>query len=265
MNHNIIDAASVPEPTPKRPNPGIGLSLPALCRGNTPVSQPIGLKKLPEFFRRDDPHRLPPEMVQSHRLTILREIGALSLPALERFVEVMFSDDLVVESYFHPGPLDGCVGPSFDERGHRLVAHPWREAKRAATLAARANCLDDYPYEREFVSVAAWALPSGLFILSHPSVQAKGEKLRNLAQARETTVHIVRDAIKAMHVVSAPQAQAMNTLIGQAGIEGCRPRQISRLGAALFLSQGHINQHWVPVTGWSSSGGGDSDTADSRY
>lgn len=287
MNRNIIDAVPMPEPTPKRPTPGIGRGLPPLRRlsppaqppvaqspspaqppqqpsQQTPVHPPLDLNKLPEFFRRDDPHRLNPSAVQLHRNTLLREIGPLSMRALERFVEVLFSDDLVVESYFRPKVIDGRVGRAFDEGSYHLEASPWREAKRAAIKASLPNFLDDYPAEREFVQVAAWALPAGIFVLSHPSVQAKGEELRDLAQARETTAHIVRDAIKAMHAISAPQSRVMNALIGQGGNEGCRPRQLSRLGTALYLSQSHINEQWIPGTGWFNLGRGDNDSADSR-
>jgi hypothetical protein len=286
MNHNIVDPNPVPEPSPKRPTPGIGFGLPPLRRVNAPVRPaahrpavqtppaqppqqppsipPIDVNKLPEFFRRDDPNRINPSAVQLYRNTLLREIGPLTLPALERFVQVLFSDDLVVESYFRPKVIDGRVGRAFDEGGCHLEAFPWREAKRASIKAGLANFLDEYPHEREFVQVAAWALPAGLFVLSHPAVQAKGEELRDLAQARETTAHIVSDAIKAMHAISAPQSRVMNALIGQGGNEGCRPRQLSRLGTALYLSQSHIHEQWVPVAGWFNLGGDDNDTADSR-
>lgn len=284
MNHNITDAANLPEPTPKRPVPGISRGLPPLRQVSTPIQlptaqsltpaqppqqppahPPVDVSKLPEFFRRDDPHRLNPSVVQHQRNALLQEIGPLTLPALERFVQVLFSDDLVVESYFRPKAIDGRVGRAFDEGSYHLEATPWREAKRAAIKASLPNFLDEYPAEREFVQVAAWALPAGIFVLSHPSVQAKGEELRDLAQAREITGHIVRDAIKAMHAISAPQSRVMNALIGQGGNEGCRPRQLSRLGTALYLSQAHINELWVPATGWFNTGRDDNDTADSRY
>jgi hypothetical protein len=283
MNHNIVDAGPLPEPMPKRLVPGIGRTQPPLQRvkallkplvqlpaaqtppaAHPPQYPPLDVNKRPEFFRRDDPNRLNPSAVQLYRNTLLREIGPLTLPALERFVQVLFSDDLVVESYFRPKVIDGRVGRAFDDGGCHLEAFPWREAKRASIKAGLANFLDDYPHEREFVQVAAWALPAGLFVLSHPAVQAKGEELRDLAQARETTAHIVCDAIKAMHAISAPQSRVMNALIGQGGNEGCRPRQLSRLGTALYLSQSHIHEQWVPVAGWFNLGGDDNDTVDSR-
>lgn len=284
MNRNITDAANLPEPTPKRSIPGFSRGLPPVRRVSTPIQPtaaqtptpaqppqqppahpPVDVNKLPEFFRRDDPYRLNPSVVQHQRNALLQEIGPLTLPALERFVQVLFSDDLVVESYFRPKVIDGRVGRAFDEGSYRLEASPWREAKRAAIRASLPIFLDEYPAEREFVQVAAWALPAGIFVLSHPSVQAKGEQLRDLAQAREITGHIVRDAIKAMHGISASQARVMNALIGQGDDEGCRPRQLSRLGTALYLSQAHINELWVPATGWSNTGRDDNDTADSRY
>lgn len=284
MNHNITDAANLPEPPPKRPVPGISRGLPPLRRVSTPIQlpaaqsptpaqppqqppahPPVDVNKLPEFFRRDDPYRLNPSVVQHQRNALLQEIGPLTLPALERFVQVLFSDDLVVESYFRPKVIDGRLGRAFDEGSYHLEASPWREAKRAAIKASLANFFDPYPAEREFVQVAAWALPAGIFVLSHPSVQAKGEELRDLAQAREITGHIVRDAIKAMHAISAPQSRVMNALIGQGGNEGCRPRQLSRLGTALYLSQAHIHEQWIPGTGWFNTGRDDNDTADSRY
>lgn len=284
MNRNINDAASLPEPTPKRRAPGISRGLPPLRRRSTPIQSPaaqiptpaqppqqlpahppVDVNKLPEFFRRDDPYRLHPLAVDLHREALLRELGPLTLPALGRFVQVLFSDDLVVESYFQPKTVEGRVGRAFNEGGYHVQAQPWREAKRAAVKAGLAHFLDAYPQEREFVSVAAWALPAGLFVLSHPSVQAKGEGLRDLAQARETTAHIVRDAIKAMHAISPSQARVMNALIGQGGNEHCRPCQLSRLGTALYLSQNHIHEHWVPFSGRLNTGRGDDDTADSRY
>lgn len=287
MSHNIFDAVPTPEPTPKRQTPGIRRGLPLVRpatapvkpegvqnpnrdraqigpQGNAAAIPPVDVNKLPEYFRRDDPYRLNPSAVQLHRNTILREIGPLSHHALERFVQVLFGDDLVVESYFRPKRIDGQVGRAFDEGGCHFEAYPWREAKRAATKASLANFLDNYPVEQEFVQVAAWALPAGLFVLSHPSVRAKGEELRNLAQARETTSHIVREAIKAMYAISASRGRVMNALIGQGGNEGCRPRQLSRLGTALYLSQSHINEQWIPATGWFDIGGED-DTAESRY
>jgi hypothetical protein len=187
MNRDIIDAVPMPEPTPKRPMPGIGRSLPPLRRVSTPIQPPaaqtptsaqppqqppahppVDVNKLPEFFRRDDPYRLNPSMVQHQRNALLQEIGPLTLPALERFVQLLFSDDLVVESYFHPKVIDGRVGRAFDEGSYHLEVSPWREAKRAAIRASLPSFLDEYPAEREFVQVAAWALPAGIFMLSHP-------------------------------------------------------------------------------------------------
>ena len=56
-------------------------------------------------------------------------------------------------------PLPECR--AFDEGSYHLEASPWREAKRAAIKASLPNFLDEYPAEREFVQVAAWALPAG--------------------------------------------------------------------------------------------------------
>ena len=281
MNHNIVDAVPMPEPTPKRPTPGVGLNLPPLRRLNAPVQPPsaqmppvaqppqqqppmppVDFNQLPEFFRRDDPYRLNPSAVQLQREMLLREIGPLTLPSLERFVQVLFNDDLVVESYIRPKPLHGRVGRTFKEGGVYLEAHPWREAKRAARWASMVKLLDDYPYEAEFISVAAWALPAGLFVLSHPSAQAKGEGLQDLAQARQMTAHLVRDAISAMSTINVTHARVMNALIGQGGHAGCGPRQLGRLFTALYLSQAKINAHWVPASGWPSAGRDDNDTAD---
>lgn len=258
MNHNIVDAVPMPEPTPKRPTPGVGRNLP-------PVIPPVDFNLFPEFFRRDDPYRLNPSAVQLQREMLLREIGPLTLPALERFVQALFSDDLVVESYIRPKPIDGRMGRAFWDRGVYREAHPWRNAKRAARWASAVKLLDNYSCEPEFISVAAWALPAGQFVLSHPSVKAKGNELRDLAQARQMTAQIVRDAITAMRAISRSHAQVMSALIGQGGHAGCGPRQLSRLVTALYLSQAQINAHWGPANGWPNAGRDDNDTTNIRF
>lgn len=297
MNNTITDDTPMPEPTPKRPNDGAskvrytGHAQPQPRTGNfpypkpwdlkqpdpaqpevTPLSpassmpsahEPVDVKQLPPFFRSDDPYRLNPHAVESLRQTLLREIGPLTMPALSCFVQTFFADDLIVESYFRPLVRQGRVGRAFAHGGQRLEALPWREAQRAAGKSRRLNALDPYPHEKEFVGVASWVFPVGLFLLSHPSVKVQAGELCNLRQARRVTAKAVRHAINAMHGQSAPHARVMNALIGQGHYEACQPSQLSRLGTALHLSQLHLNELWVPAPGWlqsdDSDDGGDTD------
>lgn len=293
MKHITTDAMPMPEPTPQRPNDGSnkgrhagqqpqrnGLSYPKNLEisklqatkardPKSPVQPPaeklVDVDQLPQFFRRDDPNRIHPSAVESLRQKLLTEIGPLKLPALQKFVEKLFADDLVVESYFRPMAIGGKVGRAFKDGGYPLEALPWCEAKRAAQKSSLFSFFDDKPQEKEFVAVASWALPAGMFMLSHPSVKAKGEVLRNFHQVRVLTGDIVSDAIKAMSRISDSQGRVMKALIGQGGTKGCHPCQLSRLGSALYLSQVNVNELWAPATGWVHTNGKSHDDGDSEF
>lgn len=210
----------------------------------------LDINSLPEFFRRDDPRRIHPLAVSTLRGYLKREIGPLAYPATTRFIETFLADDLTVESYFQPLVRQDPVGLAFQRIGRRLEALPWVEAKRAAEKARRSQALQNFPKDQELAHVAAWACPAGIFHLSHPSVKAKGRELEDLAQARDLTAELVDSALKAMRSVSTVQGRAMRALIGDGGNEGCKVRQLGRLGAALHLSQLRLNELWIPATGW---------------
>lgn len=227
-------AASHPDPSPQR----------------ITDTDRLDVNSLPEFFRRDDPRRIHPLAVNTLRGYLLREIGPLQYPATARFVESFLADDLIVESYFQPLVRQDPVGLEFQRIGRRLEALPWVEAKRAAEKARRSHALQNFPKDQELAYVAAWACPAGIFHLSHPSVKAKGRELEDLAQARDMTAELVDSAVKAMRSVSAVQGRVMRALIGDGGNEGCKSRQLGRLGTALHLSQLRLNELWIPATGW---------------
>lgn len=227
-------AASHPDPSPQR----------------TTSPDRLDINSLPEFFRRDDPRRINPSAVKTLRGYLMREIGLLAYPATSRFIESFLADDLMVESYFQPLVRQDPVGLEFQRIGRRLEALPRVEAKRAAEKARRSHALQNFPKDQELAYVAAWACPAGIFHLSHPSVKAKGLELEDLAQARDMTAELADSAIKAMCGVSTVQGRAMRALIGVGGNEGCRVRQLGRLGTALHLSQLRLNELWIPATGW---------------
>lgn len=214
----------------------------------------MDVQKLPEFFRRDDPRRLNPLAVKTLRGYLLCAIGPMQNPATARFVESFLSNDLIVESYFQPLVRQDPVGLAFQRIGRRLEALPWVEAQRAAEKARRSAVLFNHPNDHELVYVAAWAWPAGIFHLCHPSVVAKGKGLEDLQQARDLTAELVADAIAAMRGVSTVQGRLMRALIGDGGNEGCKARQLGRLGTALHLSQLLLNELWIPTAGWCSTG-----------
>lgn len=225
---------SHPDPSPQRPT----------------ETDRLDINSLPEFFRRDDPRRIHPFAVNTLRGYLLQEIGPLSYPSTTRFINTFLADDLIVEGYFQPLVRQDPVGLAFQRIGRRLEALPWVEAKRAAEKARHAQALQNFPKDQELAYVAAWACPAGIFHLSHPSVKAKGQDLEDLAQARDMTAELVDSAIKAMRGVSTVQGRAMRALIGDGGNEGCKVRQLGRLGTALHLSQLRLNELWIPATGW---------------
>lgn len=213
-------------------------------------SERVDFDALPEFFRRDDPRRLNPMAVKTLRGNLLCEIGPLQHPATARFVEILLSDDLTVESYFQPLIRQDPVGLEFQRIGRRLEALPWVEAKRAAEKARRSYALYNHAADRELAYVAAWAWPAGIFHLSHPSVKNKGWTLENLPQARDMSAELLDGAIRAMRGVSAVQGRLMRALIGDGETDGCKARQLARLRTALHLSQLRLNELWIPATGW---------------
>lgn len=228
----------LPEPSPNR----------------KPAAEHIDVQKLPEFFRRDNPRRLNPLAVKTLRGYLLCAIGPMQNPATARFVESFLSNDLIVESYFQSFVRQDPVGLAFQRVGRRLEALPWVEAQRAAEKARRSAALFNHPNDHDLVYVAAWAWPAGIFHLCHPSVVAKGKGLEDLQQARHLTAELVDDAIKAMRGVSAVQGRLMRALIGDGGNEGCKARQLGRMGTALHLSQLRLNELWIPAAGWYSTG-----------
>lgn len=192
--------------------------------------------------------------VKTLRGYLLCEIGPLYHPATARFIESFLSDDLIVESYFQPLVRQDPLGLAFQRIGRRLEALPWREAKCAAEKARRSLALCHHPREHELAYVAAWAYPAGIFHLCHPSVAAKGLELQNLQRARDLTAELVDAAIQATRGVGAVQGCLLRALIGGGGNEGCKARQLGRLGTALHLSQLRLNALWVPAAGWFSTG-----------
>jgi len=268
MNHNIVDAVPMPEPSPKRlPNSATpinpvrpGASTPAVwVRPDVwthehvmkPMAfMPAGVKKLPRLFRQDDPNRMVPEAVVLMRQHLLQEIGPLPTSALNRFVRTLLADDELVESYFTYKVREDALGRTFAQRGRLLTATPWVEAKRAAVLAARADTVRHFRHEQALVWVAAWAFPSGLFHLCHPHMKHIGVELTSLVQARNETTVMVEDAVSAMRREDRPAGDALGAILGLGYDDDTDPDQLARLGTALHLSQRHINNMWIPASGW---------------
>lgn len=270
MNHNIVDAVPMPEPTPKRqPNSAPqtrpvrqGSSKPAISvrpdvwtheHVMKPMAfMPAGIKKLPRLFRQDDPNRMVPEAVDLMRRHLLQEIGPLPTSGLNRFVRTFLADDEVVESYFTYKVREDELGRTFAQWGRLLTVTPWVEAKRAAVLAARADVMLGFRHEQALIWVAAWAFPSGLFHLCHPRIKHIGVELSGLAQARNETTLMVEEAVFAMRREDPPAGDTMGAILGMGYDEGTDPQQLARLGTALHLSQRHINSMWIPASDWAN-------------
>ena len=191
--------------------------------------------------------------VKTLRGYLLCAIGPMQNQATARFVASFLSNDLIVESYFQPLVRQDPVGLVFQRIGRRLEALPWVEAQRAAEKARRSAVLFNHPDDYELAYVAAWAWPAGIFHLCHPSVVATGQELEDLQQARDLTVELVDEPIAAMRDVSIVQGRLMRALIGDGGKDGCKARQLGRLGTTLHLSQLRLNELWIPAAGWCST------------
>lgn len=268
MINNTVDATPMPEPTPKRQsNSGTqirpvrqGASTPAVwLRPDVwthehvmkPMAfMPAGVKKLTQLFRQDDPTRMVPEAVDLMRRHLLQEIGPLPTSGLTRFVRTFLADDEMVESYFTYKVREDALGRTFAQRGRLLTATPWVEAKRAAVLAMRCEAVRGFKHEQAMVWVAAWAIPSGLFHLCHPHMKTIGVELSDLVQARNEASLMVEDAVSAMRRVDPQAGDTLGAILGMGYDDGTDPQQLARLGTALHLSQRHINNMWIPASGW---------------
>lgn len=211
---------------------------------------PKGLKDLPNIFRQDDPDRMVIEAVSMMRRLLKQEMGSMPTSALQKFVQVLLSDDELVESYFLHRVREDAVGRQFAQGGSLLTATPWVEAKRAAGLAMHSEVLRGFPHEQVLAWVAAWAMPSGTFHLCHPTMKHKGLVMSDLGQARNHTVVMVEEAVFAMRRIDLQTGSILSAMLGVGYAEEQDPDQLARLGTALHLSQRHINNMWIPASGW---------------
>lgn len=211
---------------------------------------PKGFKDLANIFRQDDPDRMVSEAVAMMRRLLKQEMGPMPTSALQKFVQVFLSDDELVESYFMHRVREDAVGRQFAQGGRLLTATPWVEAKRAAGLAMHSELLRGFSHEQLLAWVAAWALPSGTFHLCHPKLKSMGLVMSDLGQARNETALIVEEAIFTMRRVDRLAGDTLGALMGVGHAEELDPNQLARLGTALHLSQRHINNMWIPESGW---------------
>ena len=241
---------NMPAPTPKRSSlqspMGAMHSRGGLARPARSL-QPITTAFVPQY-REDEPTRLQAHQVSMLRNHLRNEVGPLSCAPLQLFLNVFFSDDLMIESYFQPHALIDQVGTAFKACGMPLRAIPWVEAKRAALVARRAPNLS--PLERSFVYAAAFVMPAGLFNLSHPYRTSQGFELSDLWQARNATTLLAEAALQAMRRRHPALGWTMGALLGYSDGEDCDGEQLARMGAALHLSQLRVNELWIPASGW---------------
>ncbi|MDP3474433.1 hypothetical protein [Hydrogenophaga sp.] len=268
MNGNTINNFPMPEPTPKprhrmatqlgyqSPSPRDASKLQAAdgLAGEflmKPLAfMPKGFKDLPHLFRQDDPTHMVSEAVTMMRRHLKQEMGDMPTSALQKFVQVFLSDDELVESYFMHRVREDAVGRQFAQRGSLLTATPWVEAKRAGGLAMHSEVLRGFRHEQVLAWVAAWAMPSGTFHLCHPKLKSKGLVMSDLGQARNNTVVMVEEAVFAMRRIDPQTGSTLSALLGVGYSEEQDPNQLARLGTALHLSQRHINNMWIPASGW---------------
>ena len=85
---------------------------------------------------------------------------------------------------------------------------------------------------------------------THIDPARQQDELTSLVQARNETTVMVEDAVTAMRREDRPAGDTLGAILGLGYDDDTDPDQLARLGTALHLSQRHINNMWIPASGW---------------
>ena len=195
-------------------------------------------------------HLLEKSFVEMLRAGIHARRRTLAEPDLEVFLQSVFEDDLVVESYFPPSclmlprPVQGRV--TFNAK-----VTPFDASLKAANLAASTLCLS---WEEKRVAYAASLVYScGLYHSVHPVIFRNGRASRvALSAARETTALLLEDALRGLRarnpLLGAKMTAAVTGRVNDE--EWVSPQLLARLHGAVHLSNMPALRTWLDAEGW---------------
>ena len=189
-----------------------------------------------------EPLRLHPYCVEPMRENLHNRRKRMDDPVLERFVQRVFADDLMVECYFQPRALHSRSLP-LEQRG--LEQLPLDAALRAALRAFYMDIVTQ-PHERQLAYAASLIFSCGLFHCQHPWV-VKTTGLNDVAFNRVDGVraHLLEWPLHQLRLENAAIGDTWGEVFDQGINEDIDPEQVSRIGTAVWLANRRVAELWT--------------------
>jgi len=189
---------------------------------------------------------LLPEEIELLRQRLHQQRPRLGDPALERFAQQLFADDLIVEAYFHPreqgrGADVGANAAAARRQVPRLLI-PFELASAAAQQAQRAPLL--LPHERPLASVATLVYPSGLFLGALLSQSPSAARPTDANLSKAMTRLLVEDALHQLRGQHHGLADTLGAVLGLGDDGDCQPKQVARIASAVVLASLPVTELW---------------------
>lgn len=205
------------------------------------LTGPVALpptREVPEVYLPGDPMRMHPKWVSLLRNRMHAERPQVNDTFLERFLNKVFQDNLMVE-VFHHMRLPKCGDPAVP----MPALLPLREAIRAGQRAAGMKVIDSR--ERGFVFTAAFVQSCALFHCAHPYVKTHyGPDGITPAEVQKIKLLLLEDALRDLRSQDPARGETMTAVLDHAPRDVRNAEQVARIAAAVHLSNLPIQAEW---------------------
>ena len=194
------------------------------------------------FHSQSESLRLHPSCVALFREHLHGQRKRMDDPVLERFVQRVFANDLMVEAYFQPRKVHAPSLPLHHRGSEQL---PFEAALRAAREATSMDILKQ-PHEKQLAYSAALIYSCGLFHCLHPWV-VKDTGIQDVDYGRADGVrgHLLEWNLHQMRMENAAMGDTLGEVLGQGLNDDCDPEQVRRIGNAVWLANRRIAELWA--------------------
>ena len=205
---------------------------------NMSVRPPPNVARVPSPA---EPLRLHPHCVEPLRAQLHAQRKPMDDPALERFVQRVFGDDLMVEAYFLPRKIHAASLPLHQQGLEQLPLHA---ALRAARRAFYMDILTT-AHERQLAYAASLLYACGLFHCLHPWV-VKTTGLRDLEYRRADGVraHLLEWSLHQLRLDNEGMGNTLGEVFAQGIQDDIDPEQVGRIGTAVWLANRRVAELW---------------------
>lgn len=205
------------------------------------LTGPVALpptREIPEVYLAGDPMRMHPKWVNLLRTRMHAERPQVNDTFLERFLNKVFQDNLMVE-VFHHMHLPKAADPAVPTP----ALFPLLEAIRAGKRAASMKVIDTR--ERGFVFTAAMVQSCALFHCAHPYVKNHyGPEGITSAEVQKIKLLLLEDALRDLRSQDTARGETMTAVLDHAPRDVRNAEQVARIAAAVHLSNLPIQAEW---------------------